>query len=130
LVSEAFVLARILNCSRLLTLHELWHHPARGRKRSVLVVASGMCRLRLQSADRRAAESASVLTPSAVILSPVLGLKLVGRHLRLAVTVPDAIEKGSSLACPSILGSVIHLSRLQDNALPSAERELSHRVWH
>jgi hypothetical protein len=55
-VYEASVLARIANSSRLRILHEPLRHPARGRKSSVWVVASGMCRLQLYSVHLRGSE--------------------------------------------------------------------------
>jgi hypothetical protein len=69
-----------------------------------------------------------LLTPSAVILAPILGLELVGWHSRFAVAMPGAIEKGPSFACPSILGSVVHFRMSQEDVVPIAERRLRHGV--
>src|SRR5271155_2766439 len=63
-----------------------------------------------------------------MILAPVLGLELVCWHSRFAVAMPGAIEKCPSFACPSILGSVAHFRRLQEDVVPIAERGLRHGV--
>jgi hypothetical protein len=83
---------------------------------SAWVVTSGTYRLQfiVNKLGARTAR-ASVLTPSTMILASVLGLELVGRHSGLAIAMPGAVDERSSLACPSILGSVIHVWKLQEH---------------
>lgn len=79
---------------------------------SAWVVTSGTYRLQFMVNKLGAVQGPSVLTPSTMILASVLGLELVGRQSGLAIAMPDAVDERSSLACPSILGSVIHVWKL------------------
>lgn len=58
-----------------------------------------------------------------MILASVLSLELVCGPSRLAIAMPNAVDEGSSLACPSILGSVIHVWKAAGHDLPHARRD-------
>jgi len=61
-----------------------------------------------------------------VILTSVLSLELVRGPSRLAIALPDAVDEGSSLARPSILGSVIHVWQAAGHDLPRVRRDLKY----
>lgn len=61
-----------------------------------------------------------------MIFTSVLSLELVRGPSRLAIAMPDADDEGSSLACPSILGSVIHVWKAAGHDLPRARRDLKY----
>ena len=106
--SEVRFQAQISNWSRLQTLREIWRRRSRGRSHNAWVETFGTCRLYGQWSSKNTVK-VEVLTPATVILAPIFGLKLIGWHTRLAVTMPNAIDKGSSLACPSVLRMVVHV---------------------